>query len=161
MRSHTTTESRPRRKAQYRVLALTLGICALAIPASVAGAQSIHSGYSTPNAITGGSSDSSQPIDGWSYSLLNPPENAPGPQSGSGGSSDGAQDYGTPNAILGSDGLGEPTLVSGPPPDTADGFDWASAAVGAGAALALVALGGAALLTVRRRTAISPSAPTS
>ena len=33
-----------------------------------------------------------------------------------------------------------------------DGFDWASALVGAGAALALAALGGAALLTVRRRT---------
>jgi hypothetical protein len=38
------------------------------------------------------------------------------------------------------------------------GFDWASAAVGAGAVLALSALGAAALLMVRRRTAASPAA---
>ena len=41
--------------------------------------------------------------------------------------------------------------------DTGDGFDWVSALVGAGAALALAALGSAALLTFRRRTAVSPS----
>lgn len=47
------------------------------------------------------------------------------------------------------------------PPATslaADGFDWASATVGAGAMAALAALAGAALLTVRRRAAVSPSA---
>ncbi len=40
----------------------------------------------------------------------------------------------------------------------ADGFDWASATVGAGAMAAMAALAGAALLTVRRRAAVSPSA---
>ena len=39
-----------------------------------------------------------------------------------------------------------------------DGFDWASAAIGAGAVMAMVALGGAAFLTVRRRTAVASSA---
>ena len=45
------------------------------------------------------------------------------------------------------------TLVSGSPADADDGFDWLSAAIGAAAATALVALGAAAFLTVRRRTA--------
>jgi hypothetical protein len=49
------------------------------------------------------------------------------------------------------------TLASGSPADTADGFDWLSAAIGGAAAMALVALGGAAFLTIRRRTAVSPS----
>ena len=47
------------------------------------------------------------------------------------------------------------------PPATslaADGFDWARATAGAGAMAALAALAGAALLTVRRRAAVSPSA---
>jgi hypothetical protein len=47
------------------------------------------------------------------------------------------------------------------PATAANGFDWGSAAVGAGAAMALVALAGAALLTIRRRAPVSPSAPTS
>jgi hypothetical protein len=46
---------------------------------------------------------------------------------------------------------GEATVVSGSPAKTADGFDWGSAAMGAGAAMALVALGGAGFLTVRTR----------
>jgi hypothetical protein len=49
------------------------------------------------------------------------------------------------------------TLASGSPADKDDGFDWLSAAIGGAAAMALVALGGAAFLTVRRRTAVSPS----
>jgi hypothetical protein len=60
----------------------------------------------------------------------------------------------------GSDDLsldGEPTFVSDSPAATGDGFDWSSAAVGAGAVLALLALGGAALLTVRMRKAMSPT----
>jgi hypothetical protein len=53
---------------------------------------------------------------------------------------------------------GEPPLVSEPAASTGDGFDWSSAAVGAGAVLALLALGGAVLLTVRGHTAMSPTA---
>jgi hypothetical protein len=48
------------------------------------------------------------------------------------------------------------TLVSGSNAD--DGFDWLSAAIGGAAAMALVGLGAAAFLTVRRRMAVSPSA---
>jgi hypothetical protein len=140
----STTKSRPIWKARLRLaLTLALAICALAIPASASADPS-----------TGGS----------------PYEVGP--------------DYATPNAILGSDyatnaieldrhraavaaadvwsaGLGEPTPVAGSQASADEGFDFASAAVGAGAAMALVALGGAALLTVRRRAAVSPSAPTS
>jgi hypothetical protein len=49
------------------------------------------------------------------------------------------------------------TLASGSPAYPDDGFDWLSAAIGAAAAMALVALGGAAFLTIRRRIAVSPS----
>jgi len=136
MRAHTiTTKARPR-KAWRRVLALTLAICALAIPASAsADPDPAPDGYATPNAIIGGSS-------------------------GSGGSPEIDRGYSSPNAIAGPlpDRF---TVVSGAPASTGNGFDWASAAVGAGSALALVSLGGAALLTFRRRAAVSPSAPTS
>jgi hypothetical protein len=64
----------------------------------------------------------------------------------------------TPNAVLGPDGVVEPLDVIGPTASQPDGFDWGSAAVGAGAAMALVALGGATLLALRRRTAASPAA---
>ena len=152
---------------------ITIGICALAIPAG-ASADPLVDGWSynaisedrssdsgppvdgwSYNSISKGSSDSSQPssdsgkpvdgysgkpVDGWSYPTLNPglsPTGQPSPQSGSNGS---------------------PVVDSGAPAGTTDGFDTGSAAVGAGIALALVALGGAALLTLRRRTPMTPSA---
>jgi hypothetical protein len=162
MRAHTiTTISRGRRSVRRRrVIALALGVCALAIPAT-ANALPIDSGYSSANAITGGASDSSPPIDGWNYSIIDPPMNAANPPTGSGEPPYGGPEFATANATLGADGLGEPTLVTGSPAGTSDGFDWVSALVGAGAAMALAALGGAALLTVRRRTPVPPPAPTS
>jgi hypothetical protein len=51
----------------------------------------------------------------------------------------------------------EPAAVSSSPAGAGDAFDWVDAALGAGVALALVGFGGAALLTVRRRTAITPA----
>jgi hypothetical protein len=172
MRAQTIiTMSRRRRSARRRrALALALGVCALAIPAT-ASASPVDN-YSSVNATTGAPSESSEPIDGWSYSTLqsNAPKNkawaglnagAPpaNEASGSGGSPDSGV-YTSPNAILGSDGLGEPTATaSGSPTATGEGFDWASAVLGAGAAMALIALGGAAVLTFRRRTTIEPSAP--
>jgi hypothetical protein len=69
--------------------------------------------------------------------------------------------YASANAITGPP-TGEPTIVSGPAGDSADGFDWGDAALGAGAAMAgLFALGAAVLLATRRRTGMSPSASTS
>ena len=68
---------------------------------------------------------------------------------------------GTPGGYSGAPmqkgGIGDTTLVSGSPAHADGGFDWLSAAIGAAAAMALAALGAAAFLTVRRRTAVSPS----
>jgi hypothetical protein len=113
MRAYTiTTTTRRRRRTRRRVIALVLGVCALAIPASASAAPQIPHGadYSSVSAI-------------------------PPPTS-------------------------EPTVASDSPSDSGDGFDWGDAALGAGAAMAVVALGGAVLFTVRRRPGVSPSAST-
>lgn len=142
MRAHTITiMSRRRRRTRRRAIALVLAVCSLAIPAS-AGA------YSSVNAITGGSEQSSQPSGGSDHST---------PTAVKGGH-DVIPGYASPNAITGAE---QPTVASGSPSNADQGFDWPSALVGAGSAMALVALGGAALLTVRRRTEVSPSASTS
>jgi hypothetical protein len=135
MKAHTiTTISRRRRSARRRrVLALALGVCVLAIPAATSAAP-IDAG-----AIAG--EEAGQSAHGAGYSLYANPT--------------------TPNATLGADGVVEPTHLTGSPAGTSDGFDWVSALVGAGAAMCLAALGGAALLTVRRRTPVPPPAPTS
>jgi hypothetical protein len=135
MRAQTiTTISRRRRRARWRrALALALGACALALPASASAEAPHGADYSSLNPITGGASDPIPPIDGWNYNIIDPPMNAP-----------------EPPAVA-------PGALGGDSTDAADGFNWASAAVGAGAAMALVALGGAALLTVRRRTGVSPT----
>jgi hypothetical protein len=140
MRAHTTaTTSRPRRMARHVVVSLALGVSALAIPgsASASPADAPADGWAPKN-IASGSSDSSQPVGGSDYALVSsiaPPASEQGSPSGPGDSSLN----------------GEPTFVSDSPAATGDGFDWPSAAVGAGAVLALMALGGAALLTARSR----------
>jgi hypothetical protein len=162
-----------------RTITTIVVLGALAIPVSAsARVDSDYHAQSTPNAITGGSSDSSQPAGSSDYSSVN---SITGGSSQSGqptGSSDyssvssitggsgessqpvGSQDvssgYSSLNAITGTPSS-EPTLVSGSPASLDDGFDWLSGAIGAAAAMALVALGGAAFLTVRRRTAVAPS----
>jgi hypothetical protein len=134
MRANTTKISARRRRnaRRRRALALGLGICALALPAG-AGADPSAPGYSRADAIAQGLEESSP----------------------AGGNSD----YSSVNAITGPY-TGEPTAVVGSPSVSGEGFDWPSALVGAGAALALAALGTAALLTFRRRTTISPSGST-
>jgi hypothetical protein len=132
MRAHTITiMSRRRRRARRRAIALVLAVCALAIPASA-------SAYSSVNAITGGTEQSSQPTAGSDH---------PSPNG-----------YASPNAITGAE---TPTVASGSPSGADQWFDLPSALVGAGSAMALAALGGAALLTVRRQRQVSPSASTS
>jgi hypothetical protein len=181
MRAHTTIISRRRRKARRRrAVALALGVCALAIPATASADPSTND-YSSVNALTGDPSESSQSGGGGAavaagHAQRTPAELARAPhpgqfvgpydpsQRGSGSVASpysGGPDYATPNSILGSDGLGQLAPVTGSPATSGEGFDWPSAAVGAGAAMALIALGGAVLLTVRRRTAISRSAPAS
>jgi hypothetical protein len=172
MRAHTTntitTMTRPRRNAWRRAVALALGVCALAIPASA-------SGYSSVNAVTGGSNDSSQPVgssDSSSVSAItggSSTSTAPGAPQYSRTPTELGQRVATSksahrvdpgntslNAIAGPSPGGSPS-----PASSADGFHWGDAALGAGTAMAVLALGGAALLTVRRRTAVSPSAASS
>jgi hypothetical protein len=138
MRAHTIKimSWRRRNARRRRALALALGVCALAIPAS-AYADPASSDYSRADAISAGLEESSQSTSGSDYT----------PASSS--------DYTSLNAITGPS-PNQPTFASGSPP-AGDRFDWTDAVLGAGAAMALVAFGGAALLTVRRRTAISPS----
>jgi hypothetical protein len=155
MRSHTTTiTTRARRKARLAV-ALGLGICALAIPGTASAYPAVD-GWGA--AVTGGSSESSQQPTGADYSSVNsiaPPSSEPT----SGGSQDVGPGYSSPSAIAGP--LPDRFTVGSPaveqPASSGEGFDWPSAAIGAGAAMALAAFGGAALLTLRRRTTVSPA----
>jgi hypothetical protein len=146
MRTHITTAAMFRWR---QVSALGLLVCALAIPASAA-AQPIDGGYSPVNASTGSTHDG-----GSDYSSLNsiaPPPSRPG------ATEEADSGYSSLNSITGAP-ADAPTHVSGPAGE-GDGFDWASALVGAGAALAVAAFGSVALLTLRRRTAITPSTST-
>jgi hypothetical protein len=128
---------------------------ALAIPAS-ASADPLSSDYSRADAIAAGLEESSQSTSGSDYNgqaLIASPNASTPPVSEPG------TGYSSLNATTGPS-PDQPTFVSDAP-SAGDQFDWGDAALGAGAALALTAFGGAALLTVRRRTAISPSASTS
>jgi hypothetical protein len=160
MRAKTITITHPKPKAWQPLVALALAVWALVIPGA-ASAEPIDSGtYSSVNAITGGSGQSSQPSGGTDYASVN---------SVTGGSDESSQAVGSDlvdpgyssrysslNAIAGPP-ASEPTLVSGSPTSTDDGFDALSAAIGAAAAMALASLAGAVFLTVRKRTAASPS----
>jgi hypothetical protein len=117
MRVETTTIvfRRNRNPRVRRALALAVGVCALAVPATASAA----------------------PIDSANY----PPANEQTLQTGAAESL-----------------YGESTAPAAPASQS-DGFDWGSAAVGAGAVAALAALAAAALLTARRHTAMSPSQP--
>jgi hypothetical protein len=154
MRAHTITIMLRNGQRRRHLSALVLALGALAIPAS-AMAQPADTGYSSVNAISGASDKSSQPSGGSDYSSVNsivPPESQPG------GTQDVDSGYSSLNSISGAP-ADSPTLVSSPA-GGGDGFDWASALVGAGTALALTAFGVVALLTLRRRTAVTPSAST-
>ena len=109
-KAHTiTTTTRGARRARRRVIALFLGVAALAIPATAGAApQTPHGAYYS------------------SFSATPPPTS-------------------------------EPTVASDSPSHSGEGFDWGDAALGAGAAMGLTALGAVAF-TVRRRPGVSPSA---
>jgi hypothetical protein len=144
MRAHTITiMSRRRRRTRRRAIALVLAAFALAIPASASAKMSLDG------------LDSSE-AKGIAKALHDPARTPDG-----GYSSANGIDPSEANGIATALHDPGPTVVSGSPTDTAEGFDWASAAVGAGAVMALVALGGAAFLTVRRQREVSPSASTS
>jgi hypothetical protein len=114
--------------------------CAFAIPAAASASYGTVS--SDPDAAASGSPHSAAPLTAPDHSALDASLNSPVASP-----SDG------PNAA--------PVVIDPGTGAVDEGFDWASAAVGAGSAMALVTLGGAALLTVRRRTVMSASTSTS
>ena len=130
MRAHTITTISRRRRSARRRRVLALALGVCALAIPATATAQANDSAKSANSITGGSSESSQP-----------------------------SGYSSVNAITGVP-ASEPTLVTSSPGGTSDGFDWVSALVGAGAALALAALGGAALLTVRRRAPVPLPAPT-
>ena len=136
-----------------RIVVLLVAAGSLVIPAS-ASADPSASGYSRADAIAQGLEESSQSTGGSSYSSVSSITGSSNPSPVS-RASDTSSGFSSLNAIAGP-APSEPTLVSGPS-GTDDGFDWASAAIGAGAAMALLSLLGATLLTVRRRTTVAPS----
>jgi hypothetical protein len=152
MRAHTITTTRETPKARRSAAAIILAASALIIPT----AANAQSDYSTPNAITGASQTSSQPRGSSDYSSINA-ITSPSSQFNSASGSPGANSgYSSLNAITGPP-PSEPTAVSDFPSSSGDGFDWGDAALGAAAALALLTLGGALFLRLRRRTAVSPT----
>jgi hypothetical protein len=152
----------PRPNARRGLIALGLAVCALAVPSSaIASYGSASDGGPTSS---GGSAPDGVPSNAGlvapDHTSLNASLSSPTtPQadtSSPSGSVDPNSTYSSVSAISGAP-AGEPTVVSSSP-SSGDSFDWADAALGAGIAMAMVALGGAALLTLRRRTAVSPSA---
>lgn len=137
----TTKTNRRRQGVRCGLFALTLGVCALVIPAS-AGAYYYGSDQESSTAApVKESSDSGLVIP--DHTALN---ESLAPASGS------QNPGGTGNT---------PTTIVHNSPSAVDGFDWADAALGAGLTMALITIGGAALITVRRRTGASPAASTS
>jgi hypothetical protein len=133
-----TTETRP---AAWRLaIALAFVIGSLVIPSSASAFRmdsdsNPDAGYSSVNALVGGSGDASQVS----------------------GAADPSSGYSSLNAITGPT-KDEPTLVWYPSSTADDGFDWASAAIGAGAILGMLSLAGAVVLTTRRRPSVSTAA---
>jgi hypothetical protein len=160
MRAYTNTNARRARpKAWLGVLALALAVGSLAAPAT-AGADGTPAGSMLTPGTPGGYSgaplqkgDIGAPASDTSVnSVTGTPAGSmltPGTPGGYSGAPLQKGDIGAPAS--------DTTLASGSPAYPDDGFDWLSAAIGAAAAMALVALGGAAFLTIRRRIAVSPS----
>jgi hypothetical protein len=76
-----------------------------------------------------------------------------------------ASELPTPDTYLGQRGItlpaGDDVVASSSPVSVDDGFDWASALIGAGVAMAIVTLAGGALVAFRRQPDVAPSASTS
>lgn len=132
--------NRPRASTRYGLMALVAAICALAIPASA-------------SASYGSASDSAPTPSG------GPPDGVPNNAGLVAPDHSALNESLAPISGSGPGGIEQPpTTPVSSPPATGDQFDWADAALGAGITMAMVAIGGAALLTLRRRTAVSPSA---
>jgi hypothetical protein len=128
-----TTASRPRVRA---VLAIVLGLAALAIPATA--------GASYGTVPDEGQASAAQDND---TGLVIPDHTALNESlAPAGGSLDpGSIDGPAPTPVIDT-------------PAAVDRFDWGDAALGAGMTMALLALAGAGVLALRRHGAVSPSA---
>ena len=142
MNTLSTGTVRPRHTARQTWLAVALGILFLALPTS-AGAYYYGSGGETSAAPAAKQESNDSGLVAPDHTALN---DSLAPPSGS-------QQPG---------GAGNPsTTLVYESPSAGDGFDWADAALGAALTVALITIGGAALITVRRRTGASPAASTS
>ncbi len=128
MSTIVTAIARLRRPAAFVV---TLAVCAIAIPASASAFYGSASGSEQGSVPATASNDSSLVIPDHTslHESLAPHGGALNP---------GGIEQPTPTPVI------EPSPIG-------DGFDWADAALGAGVAMALVALGTAAAFTLRRR----------
>jgi len=142
MNTLSTDTGRPRQAARHTWLAVALGIAFLALPTS-AGAYYYASGSETSAAPAAKQESSDSGLVAPDHATLN---DSLAPLSGS------QNPGGTGNT---------PTTIVYDSPSAGDGFDWADAALGAGLTMALITIGGAALITVRRRTGASPAASAS
>jgi hypothetical protein len=152
MNTTTQTSTGARRS---RLIALVVGICALAIP-SIASAN--YGSVGDDGSEDGVPRDAGLVIpDHTSLNAsLNSPTTVPSDQGPTNVASNPSGEYSSINAISGAPAE-EPTFASSAP-SAGDPFDWGDAALGAGVVMALMTLGGVALITLRRRTAVSPSA---
>ena len=142
MNTLSTGTVRPRHTARNTWLAVALGILFLALPTS-AGAYYYGSGGETSGTPAAKQESNDSGLVAPDHAALN---DSLAPLTGS-------QKPG---------GAGSsPTTIVYDSPSASDGFDWADAALGAGLTMALITIGAAALITVRRRTGASPAASTS
>ena len=161
MRAYTNTNARRARpKAWLGVLALALAVGSLAAPATAGADTGTPAGSmltpGTPGGYSGAPMQKGDIGVPASHTSVNSVTGTPAGSMLTPGTPGGYSGAPVQNGDIGV-AASDTTLASGSPADTDDGFDWLSAVIGAAAAMALVALGGAAFLTIRRRTAVSPS----
>jgi hypothetical protein len=157
MRAKTITTIKPRRQgARSRVVAATVCVCALAMPAS-AGAEPIDG--ASPVKIDASARKDTAPLPGFGTAMTRSEMQGqdPAPLPGFGTAMTRSGMRGSELADARESSLADATRLGTSPAGAADGFDWASAVVGAGAVMALTALCSAVFITLRRRTAVSPS----
>ena len=150
MRAQTiTTISKSKRRLRRRGIAIALAACALAVPASAAASpvDPVIATVSDSDQLTNTASDS----DYTSLTALSPSPNGPP------GSEIVGHGHTALNGPTGGE-LPDPTPVSGSATSDGDSFDWGIAALGAGGALALVAVAIGALGARNGRMQPSPSA---
>jgi hypothetical protein len=168
MKAHdiNTIDTRATGRAWHRSLALAITVCSLVAPSIASANDDGGASPRSPNERT--PTELGQTTGKFREKVLSRQvggNDSSATRTGDASQSDGAAPAADADQVRIRDGSAAVPFVpwpNGAPPAEADGgFEWASAAIGAAAAMGLVALGGALFLTLRRRTAMSPSASTS